>query len=77
MARAARALRAVSAPQGLYDLAQSLGAPVALKSIGMPEGELDRAAALATTAPYWNPRPVEREAIRRLLEDAWAGRRPG
>jgi alcohol dehydrogenase class IV len=77
MARAARALHVVSAPQGLYDLAQSLGAPVTLKSIGMPEGELDRAAELATTSPYWNPRPVEREAIRRLLGDAWSGRRPG
>ncbi len=76
MARAARALHAVSAPQGLYDLAQTLGAPVALKAIGMPAGELDRAAELATTAPYWNPRPVERAAIRRLLEDAWWGRRP-
>jgi alcohol dehydrogenase class IV len=84
MARVARALgladraatQAESAAQGLYDLARSLGAPVALKTIGMPEGELDRAAELATTAPYWNPRPVERAAIRKLLDDAWAGRRP-
>jgi alcohol dehydrogenase class IV len=76
MARAARALHAVSAPQGLYDLAQSLDAPVALKSIGMPEGALDRAAELATTSPYWNPRPVERDAVRKLLGDAWSGRRP-
>ena len=76
MTRAARALGTTHAPQGLYDLAQSLGAPVALKAIGMPEGELDRAAELATTAPYWNPRTVERAAIRRLLDDAYAGRRP-
>ena len=76
MTRAARALGTTNAPQGLYDLAQSLGAPVALKAIGMPEGELDRAAELATTAPYWNPRTVERAALRRLLDDAYAGRRP-
>jgi len=53
-----------------------LGAPVALKAIGMPGGELDRAAELATTSPYWNPRPVERATIRKLLDDAWWGRRP-
>jgi alcohol dehydrogenase class IV len=76
IARVARALGAANAAQGLYDLAHALGAPVALKSIGMPEGELDRAAELATTSPYWNPRPVERAAIRRLLDDAWSGRRP-
>jgi alcohol dehydrogenase class IV len=76
MVRVARALSADSAAQGLYDLARSLGAPVALKSIGMPEGDLDRAAELATTSPYWNPRPVERAAIRKLLDDAWVGRRP-
>jgi maleylacetate reductase len=77
MRRVARALEAPDAAQGLYDLARSLGAPVALKSIGMPAGELDRAAELATTAPYWNPRPIERAAIRKLLDDAWFGRRPG
>jgi maleylacetate reductase len=77
MKRAGRALEAPNAAQALYDLAKSLGAPVALKDIGMPEGELDRAAELATTSPYWNPRPIERTAIRKLLDDAWFGRRPG
>lgn len=76
MARIARALGATNAAQGLYDLAKSLGAPVALKDIGMPGGDLDRAAELATTSPYWNPRPIERAAIRNLLDDAWNGRRP-
>ena len=77
MRRVGRALEAPDAAQGLYDLAQSLGAPVALEAIGMPAGALDRAAELATTSPYWNPRPIERAAIRRLLDDAWFGRRPG
>jgi maleylacetate reductase len=76
MRRVARALEAPDAAQGLYDLARSLGAPVALEAIGMPAGELDRAAELATTSPYWNPRPIERAAIRELLDDAWYGRRP-
>jgi alcohol dehydrogenase class IV len=77
IARVARALAAANAAQGVYDLERSLGAPLALKDIGMPGGgALDRAAELACAAPYWNPRPVERGAIRKLLDDAYLGRRP-
>ena len=32
-------------------------------------------AKLATQTPYPNPRPVERAAIRELLQDAYAGKR--
>ena len=74
--RAARALHARDAAQALYDLEVKLGAPVALKDIGMKEADLDRAAELATTAPYWNPRPIDRAGIRKLLDDAFHGRRP-
>jgi maleylacetate reductase len=49
---------------------------VALKDIGMPQEGLDRAAELAVANPYWNPRPIEREAVRALLDDAFFGRRP-
>lgn len=76
MARAARALGAANAAHGLYDLGRALGAPAGLKDLGMPAADLDRAAELATTAPYWNPRPIERSAIRKLLDDAYFGRRP-
>jgi maleylacetate reductase len=76
MARVARALGVQDAPQGLYDLARGLGAPVALKDIGMPQDGLDRAADLAVANPYWNPRPIERAAVRALLDDAFFGRRP-
>ncbi len=76
MKRAARALGATSAAQGLFDLATSLGATMALRDIGMKEAELDRAADLATQSPYWNPRPIERNGIRKLLDDAYFGRRP-
>ncbi|GBL56300.1 maleylacetate reductase [Pseudomonas sp. abacavir_1] len=61
---------------GLHDFAGQLGAPLALKDLGLRESDLDRAADLAVTNPYWNPRPVEREAIRALLQRAWAGLRP-
>ena len=76
MSRVARALGVDDAPQGLYDLAKRLGAPVALKNIGMPQDGLDKAADLATANPYWNPRPIDRAAVRALLDDAFFGRRP-
>ena len=61
---------------GLYDFAQHLGAPLALKHLGLAEVDLDRAADLAVQNAYWNPRPVEREAVRELLQRAWSGARP-
>jgi len=76
MRRIARALGAREAATGLYDLARSLGAPLALQAIGMREADLDRAAALAVQSPYHNPRPIDPAAIRALLADAYAGRRP-
>ncbi len=76
MARAARALGAADAAAGLYALVQGLGGKVALRDIGMPEGGLDEAADLACLDPYYNPRPIERGAIRRLLQDAFEGGPP-
>ncbi|WP_027802891.1 maleylacetate reductase [Paraburkholderia dilworthii] len=61
---------------GLYDFARSLGAPLALKDLGLKEAQLDAAADLAVKNPYWNPRPIEREAVRSLLQRAWEGARP-
>jgi alcohol dehydrogenase class IV len=76
MMRIARALGKPSAAQGLFDLAQALGAPTALKDIGMTEAGLDKAADIAAANPYPNPRKLERESIRKLLDDAYHGRRP-
>lgn len=76
MRRIARALGADDAAQGLFDLAASLDAPMSLAAIGMPEDGLDRAADIAVSAPYWNPRAFDRAGIRALLADAYAGRRP-
>ncbi|KIC21498.1 maleylacetate reductase [Leisingera sp. ANG-Vp] len=64
------------AGQALYDFALSLNAPTALKDLGVSEADLDRAAELAATNPYWNPQPVEEAAIRALLQTAWAGSPP-
>lgn len=59
--------------RGLQDLARRLGAPTALRDIGMPPEGLDRAADLAMQARYPNPRALEREALRAMLARAWAG----
>jgi alcohol dehydrogenase class IV len=76
IARALSARSAAHAAEALYDLAASLGAPVSLESLGMRREQLDQAADLAVQNPYYNPRPVTREGIRRLLENAFAGSRP-
>jgi maleylacetate reductase len=76
MARIARALGTEDAAGGLYALEQRLGTPTSLAAIGMPADGLDRAADLAVAAPYPNPRPLERVAIRALLDDAYHGRPP-
>jgi maleylacetate reductase len=76
MQLAADALDAENAALALYALARALGAPLALKDIGMRETDLDRAAEIATKSPYYNPRPVEYGAIRKLLDDAYHGREP-
>ena len=62
--------------KGLYDLAASLGAPTSLAALGLKAADLDRAADIAVQNPYYNPRPITREGIRALLQDAFEGRRP-
>jgi maleylacetate reductase len=76
MRRVARALEARSAPQAVYDLARTNGAPVALRELGLQETDLDRACDIALQNQYPNPRPLARAAIRQLLQDAWEGQRP-
>jgi maleylacetate reductase len=75
-AKIAAAIGAPDAAQGLYDLIGDLGGPRSLRDLGLSENALDRAATLATESAYWNPRPVEREAMRGLLGRAFAGTRP-
>lgn len=76
MARIARALGAGPAPQALFDLARCCGAPTSLAALGMPADGLDRAADLAAATPYPNPRPLERAALRSLLQRAFDGQPP-
>ncbi len=76
MARVARALGVQDAPTGLYDLETKLGMKMRLSQIGMKEADLERAARIATEAPYPNPRPVDYAGLLALLRDAYEGRRP-
>ncbi|WCK12711.1 maleylacetate reductase [Agrobacterium tumefaciens] len=61
---------------GLYDFAARLGAPASLAALGVGGEDLDAMAELATANPYWCPRPVEKTAIRALLQRAFEGARP-
>jgi alcohol dehydrogenase class IV len=76
MHRAAAALGVDEPARGVFDLADGLGAKTSLAALGMPADGLDRAADLAVQSPYPNPRPLERHAIRELLQHAYDGRRP-
>jgi maleylacetate reductase len=76
MARIARALGTDDAAQGLFDLAKQLDAPTSLATLGVTSADLDRVTDAALQSAYPNPRPLERAAIRKLLENAWYGRRP-
>jgi maleylacetate reductase len=76
MRRVERAIQAKGAAAGLYDLEKNLGLPLRLADIGMKEADLERAARIATEAPYPNPRKVEYAGVLELLRNAYAGRRP-
>lgn len=61
----------------LYDLERDIGAPTSLREVGLPQQALDDVAdQVATDFYYSNPRPIERDGIRELLDNAWHGRRP-
>lgn len=74
--RIARALGGNNAALSLFALSGTLGAPRSLKELGMPEDGIEKAADIAVKNPYWNPRPIERNAIRDLIARAWAGAEP-
>jgi maleylacetate reductase len=76
MTRIERALGSEPAPRAIYDLEAKLAIPMKLSELGMREADLERAARIATEAPYPNPRKVEYAPVLELLRDAYHGRRP-
>lgn len=76
MKRIARALGVSHAAEGAFDLAKQLGAPMALRDIGLKEADLEAACKISMSNPYWNPRPIKEAALMDLLRKAWLGQRP-
>jgi maleylacetate reductase len=76
MRRIERALGGSNAASAIFDLEKTLKLPLRLADIGMKEADLERAARIATEAPYPNPRKVEYAGVLELLRHAYAGRRP-
>jgi alcohol dehydrogenase class IV len=76
MAEIAAALGSVTATGGIFDICQKVGAPTSLREIGMPEEGLEEVSNLALAHGYLNPRPIDHEGVRALVDDAWYGRPP-
>lgn len=70
------ALGTADPARALYELAGQVGAARSLRALGMPEHGIDAAADRALANPYWNPRALDRDAIRSCLARAWAGEAP-
>ena len=66
----------LAAARAIHAFTSQLGAPIALRAIGMPADGLDRAADLAAQTPYPNPRALDRQALRALLQRAYDGAAP-
>lgn len=62
--------------RGLHALARRLGAPTRLADLGLSEADLEKAASIATKAPYPNPRPFGRDDILTILRAAFSGNHP-
>jgi maleylacetate reductase len=66
-----------TAYEALEGLRLRVGAPRALKDVGMAEADLaDAAARVVKVVPVSNPRPASEESILDLLRAAWAGGSP-
>ena len=72
--RIASALGATDAVAGLVDLSARLGAPTALRDLGLDGSKLEEATDLVLEkVPPDNPRPVSRDDVAAILRAAWAG----
>jgi maleylacetate reductase len=76
MERLSRALHSTDPADAIFELARLNGAPTSLRQLGMTRDMLDCAADIVAENPHWNPRSIERGAIRGLLGRAWKGEKP-
>jgi alcohol dehydrogenase class IV len=76
LARLGRAMDASYPADALHDLALQLGAPTALKDLGMPKAGIEPVVEAIVTAGGWNPRAPDEAALKRVLRRAYNGERP-
>ncbi len=74
--KVADALGVEDAALGIHELAKKLGAPTALRQIGVAEGDLDTVAEITATGSFHSPEPVTVGRIRALLQNAFEGLLP-
>lgn len=60
----------------LWNFAKRMNAPTALRDLGMLEVDIGLAVEVALSNPYWNPRAITEDGLRKLLTNAWAGTAP-
>jgi maleylacetate reductase len=71
-------LQVSHAALGLYDFAIAVGSPLGLKLLGMSESSIEHCTQLVIADDNGlNPRPLESDAVRRLITNAFHGCRPG
>jgi maleylacetate reductase len=73
MDRLGRALTTDDPVGAMFKLSTDVGAPSSLAELGMPEGGIDRAVDLTLSDQYWNPRPLSRPEIERLMRAIYEG----
>jgi alcohol dehydrogenase class IV len=71
-----RALSRAGSWATLHDVAVQLGAPLALRDLGMAEHDIAVVAEQATASPYANPRAFTKDDLTDLLRCAWVGDPP-
>ncbi|KAK4955421.1 hypothetical protein LTR66_013454 [Elasticomyces elasticus] len=59
--------------KGLNLLLARLKVKRGLKEFGMNEEDVSKAAEIAVSNPYWNPREIEMEPLKETIRRCWAG----
>lgn len=61
----------------IWSLAQSVGTPAGLRSLGIRENEVQAVARAAVGQKLPSPRPLDYDSLYSVLRAAWAGQAPG
>ncbi|KAF2148484.1 Dehydroquinate synthase-like protein [Myriangium duriaei CBS 260.36] len=62
-----------AAIDGLNALQRRLRVKKALKDYGLREEDIDTAVTITLSKPYWNPRKVQKDALKEVIRRCWAG----